>query len=161
MTGSMAPLRASSEAAKLTAAAGVTGPPLHSEISSGRTPARTSDTVSSSRSPIAATSRRSASVLPERDAPTIVTRDPLPNGVSHSIALSVGSSEPIFRRSSGKAAGRSSKRTLSASSAAGRPLIVSMRISEANRSERRGARLGPAIRSPDTSSQRLTCAEEM
>ena len=161
MAGSTAPLRASSDPAKLTAAVGGTGPPFHSEISSGRTPARTSDTVSSFWSANAVTSRRSASVLPARVPPTIVTRDPLPNGVSHSIAFSVGSSEPTLRRSVGNAAGRSSKRTLSASSAAGRPLIVSIRMSEAKRSERRGARLGPAIRSPETSSQRLTCAEEM
>ena len=36
----------------------------------------------------------SASVLPAREAPTIVTREPLPTGVSHSIAFTVGSSEP-------------------------------------------------------------------
>ena len=161
MTGSITPFCASSEAAKLTAAAGVIGPWAHSEISSGRTPASATLSVSSSRPASAAASRRSASLLPERAAPTIVTREPLPNGVSHSIAFSVGSSEPTLIRSDGIAAGRSSKRTLSASSLAGRPLIVSIRISEANRSERRGARLGPAIRSPETSSQRLTCAEEM
>ena len=161
MTGSIAPFWASSEAAKLTAAAGATGPWVHSVISSGRTPASTTVSDQSSRSASASASRRSASVLPERAGPTIVTREPLPNGVSHSIAFSVGSSEPIFSRSDGNAAGRSSKRTLSASSEAGRPLIVSIRISEANRSERRGARLGPATRSPETSSQRLTCAEEM
>ena len=90
-----------------------------------------------------------------------MTREPLPNGVSHSIALSVGSSEPSFSRSLGNAAGRSSKRALSASSAAGRPLMVSIRISDANRSERRGRALGPVTRSPETSSQRFTCAEEM
>ena len=85
-----------------------------------------------------AVSRRSASVLPARGGPAIVTREPWPNGVSHSIALIVGSSEPSRKRSLGKAAGRSSKRVLSATSSAGRPLIVSTRISEANRSERRG-----------------------
>ena len=100
--------------------------------------------------------------MPEREAPTIATREPLPIGVSHSIAVSVGSSSRLTAiRSVGNAAGRSSKRTPSASSDAGRPLIVSMRISDAKRSDRRGARLGPAIRSPETSSQRLTWAEEM
>ena len=47
------------------------------------------------------------------------------------------------------------------SSPAGVPLIVSTRTSEANRSERRGARRGPVTVSPETSSQRLTWAAEM
>jgi len=85
-------LRASSDPAKLTAAIGGTSPWFHSEISSGRTPARTIDTARSSRPANAVASRRSASVLPDRAARTIVTRDPLPNGVSHSIALRVRSS---------------------------------------------------------------------
>jgi len=106
--------------------------------------------------------RRSASVLPARGAPTTLTRDPLPNGVSHSIALMVGSSEPRRKRSEGYAAGgKSSKRGPSATSAAGRPLIVSIRTSEGKRSERRGARRGPEIRSPAISSQRFTWAAEM
>ena len=87
--------------------------------------------------------------------------DLLPNGVSHSIDLTVGSSDPSLNRSCGNAAGRSSKRAPSATSDAGRPLIASIRTSEANRSERRGARRGPEILSPDTSSQRLTWAAEM
>jgi len=41
------------------------------------------------------------------------------------------------------------------------PLIVSIRISDAWRSERRAARTGPLIRSPETSSQRRACAAEM
>ena len=104
--------------------------------------------------------RRSASLLPARAGPAMTTREPLPNGVSHSIALTVGSSEPSSKRSEGNAAGRSSKRVPSATSSAGRPLIVSTRISDGKRSERRGARTGPATRSPETSSQRLTCAAE-
>ena len=91
----------------------------------------------------AAASRRSASVLPARAGPAIVTRDPRPNGVSHSIALTVGSSEPSRKRSLGNAAGRSSKRGPSATSSAGRPLIVST-------PDHRGEPLGPARRSPGT-----------
>ncbi len=64
-------------------------------------------------------------------------------------------------RSDGQATGRSSKRVPSATSSAGRPLIVSTRISDGKRSERRAGRIGPATRSPETSSQRLTCAAEM
>ena len=60
----------------------------------------------------------------------------------------------------GEATGRSSKRAPSASSVAGRPLTESTRTSDANRSERRGARRGPLTRSPVTSSHRLTWAEE-
>ena len=104
--------------------------------------------------------RRSASLFPARAGPAMTTREPLPNGVSHSIALTVGSSEPSSKRSVGKAAGRSSKRVPSATSSAGRPLMVSTRISDGKRSERRGARTGPLTRSPVTSSQRLTCAAE-
>jgi hypothetical protein len=88
------------------------------------------------------------------------TREPLPNGVSHSTALSVTSSEPSASRSVGQVAGRSSKRVPSATSSAGRPLIVSTRTSDGKRSDRRGARTGPAIVSPDTSSQRLTWAAD-
>ena len=92
--------------------------------------------------------------------PAITTREPLPNGVSHSTALSVTSSESSASRSAGQAAGRSSNFVPSATSSAGLPLIVSTRTSDGNRSERRGARTGPAIRSPLTSSQRLTCAAD-
>ena len=91
----------------------------------------------------------------------MTTREPLPNGVSHSIDLTVGSSEPSSIRSGGQSTARSSKRVPSATSSAGRPLIVSTRMSDGKRSERRGARIGPLTRSPDTSSQRLTCAAEM
>ena len=64
-------------------------------------------------------------------------------------------------RSSGHATGRSSNRVPSATSSAGRPLMVSTRTSDGKRSERRGERIGPLILSPETSSQRLTCAAEM
>ena len=89
-TGSIAPFRASSEAAKLTAAAGGTGPAVHSEISSGRTPASTTDSVSSSRpasaAPAAAaprscptgTRRRSSPGSPCRTASA--TRSPSASG---------------------------------------------------------------------------------
>ena len=88
---------------------------------------------------------RASSLLPARGPPAISTREPLPNGVSHSTALSVTSSEPSARRSAGQAAGRSSNFVPSATSSAGRPLIVSTRTSDGKRSERRGARTGPAI----------------
>ena len=147
----------SGEAAKLSVTVGWLWPSFQSEISSGLTPA---SATNSCRSPCSAASasasRRSASVFPERDGPAITTREPLPNGVSHSIALTVGSSSPSLKRSVGNAAGRSSKRAPSAISDAGRPLIVSILTNDANRSERRGARRGPLIRSPETSSQRLT-----
>ena len=118
-----------------------------SAISSGRTPASTAQTSSPNVAPSAAASRRSASVLPERDGPAMTTREPLPNGVSHSIALTVGSSEPSSMRSAGQATGRSSKRVPSATSSAGRPLIVSTRISDGKRSERRAGahRAGDAV----------------
>ena len=103
---------------------------------------------------------RASSVLPARGPPAISTREPLPNGVSHSTAFSVTSSEPSASRSVGHVAGRSSNFVPSATSSAGRPLIVSTRISDGKRSERRGARTGPAMRSPLTSSQRLTWAAE-
>jgi hypothetical protein len=89
------------------------------------------------------------------------TREPLPNGVSDEIAVTVGSSPPSEMRSAGQATASSSKRVPSATSSAGRPLIVSTRISDGKRSERRAARTGPATRSPETSSHRLTCAAEM
>ena len=54
----------------------------------------------------------------------MTTREPRPIGTSHSIAFSVGSSEPSLKRSAGNAAGSSSKRAPSASSDAGAPLIV-------------------------------------
>ena len=92
--------------------------------------------------------------------PVTTTREPLPNGVSHSTAFSVTSSAPSARRSDGHATGRSSKRVPSATSSAGRPLMVSTRTSEGCRSDRRGARTGPPMRSPETSSQRLTCAAD-
>ena len=53
----------------------------------------------------AAAIRRSACVLPARAGPVMATREPLPNGVSHSIACTVGSSPPSARRSAGKRAG--------------------------------------------------------
>ena len=152
---------ASAGAPSVSAAAGSIPAAAQSPSSSGRTPASTTDSSTSSWPFSAAASRRSASVLPARAAPAIVTREPLPNGVSHSIAFSVGSSEPSASRSAGKVAGRSSKRVPSATSSAGRPLIVSTRTSDGKRSERRGARTGPATVSPETSSQRLTCAAEM
>ncbi len=107
-TSSTALACASAEYPMLTDAAGAIEPWLHSPISSGRTPASASVTWSSSRPASVPASRRSASVLPAREGPTIVTRDPRPNGVSHSIALSVGSSDPSLIRSDGNAAGRSS-----------------------------------------------------
>ena len=102
---------ASAAAAKEAAAAGGAGPSCHSATSSGRTPA--SATVSSyppacTPAASAAARRINASVLPARAPPTTATREPLPNGVSHSMARTVGSSEPSARRSLGKAAGRSS-----------------------------------------------------
>ena len=107
------------------------GPSFHSEISSGRTPARTTRAPRGPRWPASAAPAGAAPrSCPRARAPTIVTREPLPNGVSHSIAFSVGSSEPSARRSVGNAAGRSSKRVPSATSSAGRPLIVSMRTSD-------------------------------
>ncbi len=90
----------------------------------------------------------------------MTTREPRPNGVSHSIAFRVGSSAPRAMRSDGHAAGSSSKGVPSATSSAGAPLMVSTRTSEAKRSERRGRRTGPVTRSPDTSSQRRTWAAE-
>ena len=132
----------------------------HSPTSSGRTPASTTVSSTPPLSASAAAMRRSASLLPARAGPTTVTREPLPNGVSHSIALTVGSSLPSSRRSAGKATGRSSKRVPSETSSAGLPLMVSTRTSDGKRSERRGGRIGPATLSPETSSQRLTCAAE-
>ena len=149
---------ASTDAANDSAVPGVTGNPA---ISSGRTPISTALTSRPPRLTSASASRRTASLLPERDGPAMTTREPLPNGVSHSIALTVGSSEPSATRSDGQATGRSSKRVPSATSSAGRPLMVSTRISDGKRSERRAARTGPVTLSPETSSQRLTCAAEM
>ena len=89
------------EAANVTAAAGSTGPSRHTLTSSGRTPASTTDSDRPSTSDSAPATRRSASVLPARAGPVIVTREPRPKGVSHSIALTVGSSPPSAKRSLG------------------------------------------------------------
>ena len=99
---------ASAGAAKLSAADGATAPSCHSEISSGRTPASTSVTSTSSRPPSAASMLRKVAVLPDRAPPLMTAREPSPRGVSHSIAASVGSSEPNASRALGYAAGRSS-----------------------------------------------------
>jgi hypothetical protein len=60
----------------------------------------------------------------------MTTREPRPNGVSHSIAFSVGSSESSAMRSVAQAHGRSSYFVPSATSSAERPLIVSTRMSD-------------------------------
>ena len=91
----------------------------------------------------------------------MTTREPLPNGVSHWTVLTAASSPASAIRSSGHATAMSSKRVPSATSSAGRPLMVSTRTSDGKRSERRAGRTGPAILSPATSSQRLTWAAEM
>ena len=149
---------ASGEPANETTATGESS--AQSPASSGRTPASTTSSSRPSRPESASAIARASSVLPARGAPQISTREPLPNGVSHSTALSVTSSESSARRSDGQATGSSSNLVPSATSSAGRPLIVSTRTSEGKRSERRGPRTGPPMRSPDTSSQRLTWAAE-
>ena len=78
----------------------------------------------------AAAMRRSASLLPARGPPAMTAREPRPSGVSHSIALSVASSEFSAKRCVGKAAGRSSKWVPSATSSAALPLMVSTRMSD-------------------------------
>jgi hypothetical protein len=153
---------ASAGAPSVSDTTGSTGPSAaHSAASSGRTPASTTLSSSSSRSLSAPAIRRSASLLPARGPPVIVTREPRPNGVSHSIARSVGSSPSSAIRSLGHAQRSSSYGVPSATSSAGTPLIVSTRTSDGKRSERRARRTGPLMRSPDMSSQRRTCAGEM
>ncbi len=78
---------------------GCSGPERQSWISSGRTPASTTETSSASWPASAPARRRSASVLPARGPPTIDTREPRPSGVSHSIAFEVGSSTSSAMRS--------------------------------------------------------------
>jgi hypothetical protein len=68
----------------------------------------------------------------------------LPNGVSHSTALSVDVVRASASRSAGQATGRSSKRVPSATSSAGRPLIVSTRTSDGSAPS--GAARGPGPR---------------
>jgi hypothetical protein len=71
--------------------------------------------------------------LPERAGPAITTREPLPNGVSHSIAFTVGSLEPSRIRSDGQATGRSSKRVPSAD------LVGRLAVDRVDADERREA----------------------
>ena len=89
-----------------------------------------------------------------------MTREPRPNGARSLISLSVGSFAVNAMTSVGKTAGRSSYGVPAETSSAGVPLMVSTRTSDAKRSERRGRRTGPAMRSPLTRSQRRTCAAE-
>ena len=90
---------ASALAAHVSAATGSTGPSrIHSAVSSGRTPASTTLTSRSSRPARAVAIRRSASLLPASEPPVIVTREPRPIGVSHSIARNVGSSPSSAKR---------------------------------------------------------------
>ena len=130
----------------VTAAPGLTGASPHSGAPPGarrrvrrrrsRPPARRGSTRA----------RAAGATCRPRLRPLIVTREPRPNGVRNSTALSVASLEPSSKRSVGNSAGRSSKRPRSASSSAGRPLTVSIRTSDGKRSERCGARRGPRRR---------------
>ena len=92
--------------------------------------------------------------LPERDGPVIATREPAPNGACASIAASNWSLVSSARRCVGQSTSMSSMRAPCTTSSAATPLIVSTRISDGWRSERRGERTGPEILSPATSSQR-------
>ena len=97
--------------AKVRAATGSSvgrGAPLGAAPRGGRRRARP-DSSRPSWPASATARRRSASVLPgARARRRSSTREPRPIGVSHSIALSVGSSAPSARRSVGNARGRSS-----------------------------------------------------
>ncbi len=129
--------------------------------SSGRAPERTSCSSRPSMPFRAPARRRSASVLPACAAPWITTREPRPIGASHSIAFRVTSSLANSKRCVGGVLGSSSYFVASpATSSAERPLMVSTRISDAKRSERRGERYGPPTLSPETSSQRRTWAAD-
>ena len=91
-------------------------------------------------------------------APAITTREPRPNGGSareHGSRRERRTPRSGSRRRSRRSACRPRPRS------AATPLIVSMRTSDAWRSERRAGRTGPLMRSPATSSQRRACAAEM
>ena len=79
-------------------------------------------------------------VRPEPAAPATTTREPSPIGARSAICFSVASLAFSATGVEGKTAGSSSNGVPTATSSADRPLIVSTRISDGNRSERRGAR---------------------
>ena len=91
----------------------------------------------------------------------MTTREPLPNGVSHSIALSVGSSAPSASRSDGNVDGQVLE-ARALGDLVGRAAVDGVDAHErrvALRAPRRAHRAAHAV--AETSSQRLTCAAEM
>ena len=139
------------------------GPGLgQSPTSSGRTPASTTSSSRPSRPASAPASRAPARSCRPAAAPAMTTREPLPNGVSHSTAFSVD-----VLGAEREALGRPGDRQILEARALG-DLVGRAAVDGVDADQRREALRaararapGRAMRSPDTSSQRLTCAAEM